>query len=95
MARSKTRIFSQFQSMTAGTFPSTCIKSGESLSVNIGPDRAANIPKAVSGITDVAKSLAVKSHSVLARFDKPKGLSIRYFHSKSGFQVQNWNTKTV
>ena len=38
---------------------------GEEFVVRTGPARAPKIPKTVSGITKVAKSLSINSHSVL------------------------------
>lgn len=70
LARSKMRRFNQFHRITDGSLLKTFRRSGEALLVKRGPESAAAIPNNVSGNTKVAKSLSVKSQSVLTRASK-------------------------
>lgn len=63
-ARSKMSTLIQIQRITSGTRLRTLIAFGELFEVIIGPERALQIPNAVSGKTIDLRSLRVTSHMV-------------------------------
>ena len=77
MARSNIRRLSQFHSNTFGTLLMMASRSGVGFVVMALPERAAKIPKAVSGNTNVAKSLSVKSQRFTAKDGNVHGLTCK------------------
>lgn len=64
LARSKMSTLIQFQRTTSGARLRILIAFGELFDVRIGPERALQIPNAVSGKTIDLRSLRVTSHIV-------------------------------
>ena len=63
-AKSKISTFNQVHKSTSGNRASTVMGSGDGFEVRKGPERALQIPNAVSGNTIDFRSFRVTSHTV-------------------------------